>query len=895
MIGQTLGHYRIEEELGSGGMGVVYRATDGKLGRQVAIKVLPEAFAHHPERLSRFEREARILASLNHPNVAAIHGLEECNCPRYLVLELVPGQTVAERIAQGPLALKEALAIHRQIAEALEAAHEKGIVHRDLKPANVKITPEGKAKVLDFGLAKALEPPSAVDTNFSQSPTLTVGPTNIGTVLGTVAYMSPEQARGQFVDKRTDIWAFGCVLFETLAGRRAFPGETTSDCMAAVLATEPDWKALPASTPAGICALLQRCLQKDPQRRLRDIGDAGIELDEALALRDSRSMPAIHSRSVPKRRILATTAGVLLSGGLAAALAMYPWRPGTTVHRVTRFAVPLAPDEVIYPTRAPQLAISPDGSRLAYQTGGQVFIRALDQQDAKPVDGAIGAAPFFSPDGQWLGFYHTQTQTIRKVALSGGAPVTVGEVLGIAGASWGEDGNIVTALFDLYIIPATGGAAKTLLQPDVKNGERTYRAPEYLPGGKAILFTIGREDTDTFDDAQIAVLSLETGKKKILIEGGMNARYSPTGHLVYARNGGLLAAPFDVKTLTVTGRPFPVVDAVFTSVNGGMAAFSLSANGDLVYAPGGVEGGERVPSWVDRHGAATPFAIPRRSYLHPQLSSDDGRLVMEVEGPRHDIFSYELSRGVLTKLSLDGNSHLPVWTPGGDRVTFRSERAGPMTIWWSPADRSGAEEMVTPEARGVSPGSWSPDGRALVFNQLNAETGSDIFFLTLDGDRKPHSLVQTKYQEGSAKFSPDGKWVAYSSNESGRPQVYVTPFPGPGPTVQVSADGGTDPVWRRKGGEMFYRNGDKMMVVLVNTQPKLTLSMPQVLWEGHYLHGVNSSCGPAGATSANYDVTADGQRFVMIDDKTQDFVARQINVVLGWAEELKRAAQAASR
>jgi Tol biopolymer transport system component len=897
MTGQSLGHYQIEETLGAGGMGVVYRATDSKLGRAVAIKVLPEAFARSPERLARFEREARLLAALNHPNIAVIHGLEESGGVHYLVLELVPGQTLSQRLAAGSLAVEEAVGICRQIAEALEAAHEKSIIHRDLKPANVKITPEGKVKVLDFGLAKVLQP-AASASDHAECPTVTAE-TEAGVVLGTAAYMSPEQARGHPVDKRTDNWAFGCVLYEALTRRRAFAGQTMSDCMAAVLTVEPDLEALPATVPYGVRCLLRRCLQKDPQRRLRDIGDARLELEDfrsAPGALEAAPLPA-RPRSKPALKLLMGAAAAFLLGALAVTAVgrMSRVEPASPRHP-TRFSVPFDAGQIIYPTRGTQLAISPDGTRLAYQAvqrngQSQIFVRAFDQLEARPLAGAAGSVPFFSPDGQWLAFYDSPTQTIRKIALSGGAAVTLGSWLGTAGGSWGEDGNIVVSLFDLGIVPAAGGEVRTLLRPDVKNGERCYRSPQYLPGGKAILFTIGKENTDTFDDAQIAVLTLETGQKKILIEGGMAARYSPTGHLVYARNGGLLAVPFDLKKLAVTGRPFPVADGVFMSVNAGMAAFSLSTNGDLIYAPGAVEGGERVPLWVDRNGVAKRLPLPMRSYVHPRLSPADDRLVIEVEGPRHDVFTYEFARGVFTRLSLDGNSHLPIFTPDGNRVAFRSERNGRMTLWWAPVDRGGEGESLTSESTGQSPESWSPDGRTLAYTMGNKETGADIFVLNLDGDRKPRPLVQTKFTEGSPKFSPDGKWVAYCSNESGRAEVYVTPYPGPGARIQVSTEGGTDPVWKRKSGEMFYRSGDKMMVVSVSTQPKLTLSRPRPLWEGHYLHGVSSSCGGAGVTSSNYDVTSDGEHFVMVDDKTQDEVARQINVVLGWSEELKRAGQ----
>jgi Tol biopolymer transport system component len=897
MICQTLGHYRIEEELGAGGMGVVYRATDSKLGRQVAIKVLPAAFANHPERLARFEREARLLAALNHPNIAGIHGLEESGGVHYLILELVRGVTLAQRLKQGPLPAEEALCICRQIAEALDAAHEKGIVHRDLKPANVKITPEGKVKVLDFGLAKALAAPSLGVPDFSQSPTVTAEATEIGMVLGTAAYMSPEQARGKPVDKRTDIWAFGCVLFEALARRKVFHGDTMSDCMMAVLGSEPDWNALPAATPPNIRALLRRCLEKDVRRRLRDIGDAAIEIDDALAGRVGIAMPeapvAWH-----KSRILAAAAAGFLAGGLAAALAVRSGRDNMPPRTVARFAIPLSEENALKPTNSPNVTISADGSRLAFagvrasSPTGQIFIRAIDQDEARPSTDAKGGAPFFSPDGKWIGFFEGAGQTIRKVALSGGAPVTLATTNGIHGASWGEDGNIVWGFFNLFSVPAAGGPPKTLLKADSKNGERFYRQPWYLPGGKAILFTVGKENMQSYSDAQIAVLSLETGQKKILIEGGMCPRYSPTGHLVYARAGSLLAVPFDLKKLAISGQPFRVVDGVFMSARTGMAAFAISAKGDLVYAQGPIDTGDRQPFWVDRKGAATPLPLPPRPYLHPRLSPDDRQLAIEIEGAAHDSYSYDISRGTLAQFSFDGSTHWPLWSPQGDRITFRSGRTTPMSMWWIPADRSGEDERLgSIDGQMQNPESWSPDGRALLFTQKRKDAGSDILVLPLDGDRRPRPLVQTKFDEGAPKFSPDGKWVSYCSNESGRTEVYLTPYPGPGARIQVSTEGGTDAVWRRKGGELYYRQGDTMMVVSVTTQPKLTLSKPRALWQGKYTEGTSTMCGEPGATSTNYDVTADGERFLMIQEKADDAVARQVNVVLGWAEELKRLAK----
>jgi Tol biopolymer transport system component len=521
----------------------------------------------------------------------------------------------------------------------------------------------------------------------------------------------------------------------------------------------------------------------------------------------------------------------------------------------------------------------------------QIYVRPLDQQEARPIEGALGDAPFFSPDGKWLGFWHASTATLSKVALSGGAPVKICDARsGISGAVWGPDDTIVFAWFDLFRVPAAGGSPKLLLKVDEQKGERFYRHPSFLPGGKALLFTIGMVDTDSYNNARIGVVSLETGEKKIVLEGGTSARYSPSGHLIYARGGKLLAAPFDVKKLQVTGPPFPVVDGVFMSSNTGMAAFSISADGSLVYAAGAMESGERLPVWVDRKGAATPLPLPPRSYLHPRLSPDERQLANEVEGASHDIYTYDLSRGVMTKLSFDGSSHWRMWTPKGDQLTFRSWRTGTMTMWSMPGDRSGPPELLTNVGSMQSPESWSPDGKTLALTQMDdPQSGSDIYVLALDGDRKPRPLIRTRFSEGSPKFSPDGKWLAYASNESGRPEIYAMAYPGPGPKIQISTDGGTDPVWRRSGRELYYRNGDMMMMVSITTQPGLTVSKPSVLWKGHYLAGVGSSCGMAGPTSANYDVTANGERFIMIQDKSQDAMCKLLHVARNWSPELKRA------
>jgi Tol biopolymer transport system component/predicted Ser/Thr protein kinase len=903
MIGQTLGHYAIEGELGAGGMGVVYRATDSKLGRQVAIKVLPEHFARDPDRLARFKREARMLAALNHANIAGIHGLEEANGVHYLVLEFVPGENLAERLKRETLEVPEALRICRQIAEALEAAHDKGIIHRDLKPANVKITPEGKAKVLDLGLAKAFEPKPG-DLDLSQSPTRTADMSE-GKILGTAAYMSPEQARGKPLDKRTDIWSFGCVLYEVLTGKRAFGGETISDSMSAVLSRDPDWEALPRAMPPNARVLLRRCLQKDPQKRLRDIGDARLELEEALAEPARSAVQAPPARG--KLPLALIGAGCLIAGALVAGLAMWSLRPKGSPAPVARFTVSLPPNEIVAPN-TPSVAISTDGTKVAfagYREGrnpSQIYLRSIGELEAKPIAGTLGGgSPFFSPDGQWLGFRHFPTRTLKKVALNGGAPVTICTWEAYGGAArWERDDSILfTPQFPgpILRVPSTGGTPQPLTRLDPKKEDHLHYSPQLLPGGQALLFSSTRSEIDNYDDARIEVQLLATGERRVLVEGGSYGYYASTGHLVYVRGGTLFAVPFSLTRLAVNGPPVPLLEGVSMGLNTPSAHFSLSPNGTLAYAPGPVVGSERTVVWVDRQGDAERLPMPPRSYLHPRLSPNGQEVVVEIEGPVHDLYKYEIARGILTKMTLQGSSHWPLWTPDGAHLTFRiwgpaGALAGAsqgFTMWWMPADRSGSPERLTNIGVMQSPSSWTPDGKVMAFTQTSPETGSDVYVLAMDDpQRKPVPFAQTKFAEGSAKFSPDGRWIAYTSNESGRNEIYVKSYPGPGPSIQVSKDGGMDAVWKPSGGELYYRDGDKMMVVPVVTRPTFTASAPRTLWTGRYAQGTSSACGPPGPNSSNYDVTTDGQRFLIIKDSDTESFPSQINVVLNWTEELKR-------
>ena len=880
-----LSSYEILSLLGTGGMGEVYRAHDRKLGREVAIKVLPKEFSQDPERLARLEREARLLASLNHPHIGAIYTLEESDGVRFLVLELVPGETLAERLKAGPLEVPEALRVCAQIAEALEAAHERGVIHRDLKPANVKVTPEGQVKVLDFGLAKAQ--PS--DGDLSQAGTVSAAGMETGVILGTVGYMSPDQARGKDVDKRTDVWAFGCVLYELLTGQRAFAGATMSDTIAAILEREPDWQALPQTTPAQIRNLLRRCFQKDARRRLRDMGDARIEIEEALneppkglataELAIGAAQPA------PGRRAIPWMLGGLLA--IMAAITVWSlWRASPPAQRpVSRLVINLPQGQTFWEIN-PVVEISLDGTQIAYLAlkgdSRQLYVRRLNELKSRPIPGTAGAFHGrFSPDGKWLVF-GGEDGVLKKVSLSGGALQTLCNYREIAGQgplglSWTPNGNalIFGGGYGLFRVSADGGTPEVVASA-VKDVEHYHAWPQVLPGGKAVLFTVGQIGGES-----VGLLSLETGERRTLIARGGRARYVPTGHLVYGWEDKLLAAPFDLDQLQLTGPPAVVLEglAIYTK-EVGQTQFSVSESGSLVYIPGGL--GQRTLVWVDRQGAVEPLAAPLRIYDDPHLSPDGQRLAVQIgpESGNSDIWIYHIPRGTLARLTFE-RGNMPRWMPDGKRLAFGSRRAGgPANLFWKPADGSGPAEQLTESERVHLPSSWSPDGQVLAFEESHPTTGMDIWVLPLQGERKPRPFLQTQFGERAPVFSPDGHWLAYMSNESGRNEVYVQPYPGPGGKWQISTEGGNEPLWAKNGRELFYRNGNKMMAVEVTTQPTFRAGTPTLLFEGQYHNDFNWS-------PPNYDVTPDGQRFLMIQPGEKE-EATQINVVLNWFEELKR-------
>ncbi len=881
-----LGPYEITAQIGVGGMGEVYRATDTTLNRQVAVKVLPESLASDAERIARFEREAKTLASLNHTNIAQIYGFEKSSGVHALVMELVEGPTLADRIAQGAIPVDEALPIAKQIAEALEAAHEQGIIHRDLKPANVKVRSDGTVKVLDFGLAKALEPSSAMSPGMSQAPTITTpAMTQAGMILGTAAYMSPEQARGKTVDKRTDIWAFGCVLYEVVTGQRAFQGDGVSDTLAKVIEREPDFSALPPSTPPALRKVLVRCLEKPLKRRLRDIGDALVELDDAAQPAVVGSPAAVPvTRQLPFWRPAMPLVATLVVGAAVATIAVWMlMRPDPPT--VTRFQVTLAADEAFSNLTGRVVAISPDSTQVVYSADGALSLRSLDRLQATPIPGTEGAtSSFFSSDGQWVGFW--AEGQLKRVSVSGGTPLTIGDVNNLIGVSWGSDDMILygQGAQGIWRVPGTGGTPEQVIP--VEDGEEAH-GPQLLPGGEWVLFTF-RPAGVAWDQSQIVVQSITTGERTMLIDGGRDARYLSTGHLVYGLNNVLLAVPFDVATRQVTGGPVPLVADVQNAGGGvsGAVQFSVSSTGSLVYVTTeglanltgvGLLTASRTLAWVDRQGREEQLGAPVRAYSYPRLSPDGTQVAVDIRDEELDIWVWNIVRETLTRLTFDpGFERFPTWSPDGRRIAFSSQREGTEgDLFWQAADGTGPVERLARSERQVFPTSFSPDATRIV--ALDAEESGGRVTSGLQ------PLLQTTFGELNGEISPDGEWIAYQSNESGQYEVYVRPFPGvDGGRWQVSTDGGTQPLWARSGRELFYRSGAAMMAVAVETSPSFAPGSAELLFQARDALSLGGRA---------YDVSPDGERFLILkeDASPQDTPTEPYFIVVqNWFEELRR-------
>ena len=853
---------------------------------------LPAAFADDPDRLARFTREAQTLAALNHPNIAQIHGLEESQAQgsaiRALVMELVVGEDLSAIIARGPVSLADALPIARQIADALEAAHDLGIIHRDLKPANVKVRPDGTVKVLDFGLAKALDPTDSNSAaNALHSPTMTQRATAIGTIIGTAAYMAPEQARGKAVDRRADIWAFGVVLYEMLTGARGFPGDDLSEVLATVLKTDPNWHALPPETPPAVRRLLRRCLEKDPRRRLSSIADARLELEESDPVAASATSPSRAGWIRPSwvvgivlAAVAATAAAMLLADNWKTEAGSSQTGAGSAPIRLT---IALAPGDEVADTQYLPLAISPDGSRIAYvgiRDGSRhLFLRNLSDVDAVLLPNTEGGRmPFFSPDGQWIGFF-TNTQ-LKKLAVASGA---VQNIITISaeprGGVWTPDGMIYYVphnMAPLWKVAASGGTPVEATKLDVARGEVSHRWPQLLADG-SLLFAAwtgpGR------DEHAIIHHNPATGATQRLATTGDTPRYVPTGHLVYARLDALFAARWgDLTKGLDEAAPIPLPELPRIE-NEGAADYVVSANGTLAYLAGGPARYAQRVVWVDRTGRVEALPLPEKDYEAVALSPDTQRAVLQIQEGAIGLWLYDFARRTLTPFATEsGSSQGAVWTPDGRRIVYRGTRQGTRNLYWKPADGSGDEERLTTKSGVVhTPNSVSPDGQWLAFAEGGGAVQGTTWVMSLTGDRTPRVFVKGGV---SAEFSPDGKWIAYQSAESGNLEVYLAPFPGPGPRIPVSAGGGESPIWSRDGSELFYTRSDRLMAVSVNRGPTLSVSAPRVLFEGRFRGSLN--------TVTPFDISPDGRRFLRVQQAQPERAVTRIEVVLNWARQLAR-------
>jgi eukaryotic-like serine/threonine-protein kinase len=882
--GARIGPYQIVSPLGAGGMGEVYRATDTVLKRQVALKVLPPDVAGNPDRVARFQREAEVLASLNHPNIGHLYGIEKNEGVLALVMELVEGPTLADRIAQGPIPLEEVLPIAKQIADAVEAAHEQGIIHRDLKPANIKVRDDGTVKVLDFGLAKAMEavPTSSSPALLTNSPTLTSPAlmTGVGALLGTAAYMSPEQARGKPADKRSDIWAFGCVLYEMLTGRRAFPGDDVAETLAAIVRGEPDWSLLPADASPAVVLFLRRCLVKVPRERLRDIGDMRLALAGAFDAGIAEPVPAL--RTSWRRRLLGPTTAAVVAAAATLLAARQLW-PTAEPHQATRFEY-IFPEQP-QPVRAqsPFVTISPDGRTIAYQTAGGLYVRSVGElSPPRFVAGSESAAvaPFFSPDGQWVAYI--ANNGLKKLPIDGGTPTVVSAMPAVS-ASWAADNTILFAGAEgIWRVPANGGTPALLIR--TAEGESMY-GPQLLPGGEAVLFSVTTDQSPSrWTRARVVAQVLTSGTRTTLADNGLEARYLPSGHIVYVSGNRLWSMRFDARRLAVSGDATPVLDNVDlpVGVRAAGANYAVADNGTLIYVPN--QPRMRSLAWIRRDGAPGPAlpAISPARYGDPRLSPDAARALVTRDG---DIWIYELASGRSSRVTRDGVSEMGVWNPAGTEVAFSSASAGNEEAWIAPADASAPPRQITHLGGQVHVDSWSPDGRTLAVHHHQG-LDTTMFMVPASGEGEPQPFAQGEAEAESAQWSSDGRYVAYVSADSGQREIYVRPYPGPGSRVTVSLDGGREPRWAANG-DLTYRSlsGETMFAVTATTAPTLALGTPVPLFRGRFF------VAPSGSPRAQYDLTRDGRSFLMLAPASaSDALAERprIIVVQHWFSELGR-------
>jgi Tol biopolymer transport system component len=874
--GDQLLHFRIAEKIGEGGMGVVWKAVDTTLDREVALKILPPTAASDPARLARFEREAKLLASLNHGNIAAIHGLHAAGEVRFLTMELVDGEDLAARLRRGPLPMEEALTTCAQVAEALEAAHSQALIHRDLKPANILLTPDHRAKVLDFGLAKALVEESAELADLEHSPTITSAGSVAGIILGTAAYMSPEQARGKPLDKRTDIWSFGCVLYECLTGKPLFSGETVTDVLSSILQREPDWAALPERTPAPVRDLLERCLARNPRNRLHDIADARIILERSVAQRGWTTSGFNAAASAPvrpdRRRLPAwvlVAAGLVL--GVAAILTLGPtWLGGSAELPLRKFRLADSGGGISRPQ------ISPDGTRVAYMNSDRLWVRELSSVEPREVAGGEGSSLHaWSPDGNWLAI--SRDSDLWKVPATGGTPILLAELpesldtRKAAGLSWGDDGRIAYNVGNagLMAVPEQGGTPVAILEPG--EGEQDFHQVHALPDGRGYLFVV---HTDEAIDT-IAVVTDEGRKNVLRIPGQdlFSPVYSPTGHMLFMRrpdNAGMWAVPFSLDRLEVTGDPFPVTPT-------GSGRFNVSSDGTLVFVYPAPPRETRLVL-VEREGrVARSIGEPQLNQADPAISPDGGRVAVSAEGTfGHDIWVHEVESGAQLRLTFDEATEIgPAWFPTGELVGFArlGDRAGQMDLLATAADGSGDSVTL---GRGSQP-SFSPDGRFVAYSGADRQIDYDIWYAPLDEEGRAGEAVQLLETDGRffVDFSPDGRLLVYASTDTGRSEIYITRFPGGDGKWQVSKDGGQLPVWSPAGDRIYYRQGRDLMEVPVSSGASPSLGQPRKLftWE---------------SLDRGFDVTPDGRQFVMIEETDPGAPGPQITIVQNWAREFEK-------
>ena len=878
--GTQLGHYTILSALGKGGMGEVWRARDTKLGREIAIKTLPKEFARDTDRLARFEREAKLLASLNHPNIAAIHGFEEDKGTHFLVMELVEGDTLAERLKRGAIPVEESLKLALQIADALKAAHDKGVIHRDLKPLNIKVTDDNNVKVLDFGLAKAFAGEEA-EASVSNSPTLSMQATQQGVILGTAAYMSPEQAKGRAVDKRTDIWAFGCVLYEMLTGRQSFEASDVTESLAAVIRSEPLWDTLPTNLHPRLREVVERCLSKKVTTRFQDIGDVRSDIEKVLVDPSGLTVQSATEsvQAAPQSKLPWVAAIVLM--GIVASIAAWSLKPESVV-TVGRFSHVLPEEQQLTRATRPFVVLSPDGSRMVYSANNQLYSRTMGTLESNPIPGTDEdpSVPFFSPDGEWIGYRSGDADQLKKIAVSGGAPVTLSEATDSYGRPhWGNNGNIVWGQAEgLLRVSENGGTPELLIASEgVNMGD-----PQILPGGSSVLFHRGDRTT-----AEVVVQSLDTEEQKVLFPG-VHPTYISTGHILYGLDDVLLAVPFDLDTLEIVGGPVPLVEGV----RAGPPQYAVSDSGTLVYVPGGTGAiQDRTLALVDRQGVGRPLELPPNQYSSPRLSPDGQRLAVQTqEESGDDIWIYSLSgETAIRRLTQEGNNTNPIWTPDGERITFASDREGTWGIYSQRADGGSVAELLTMlDANEPSPDSWSPDGRTLSFSN-SAESGTGIWTLSPAGSGEPELFSSEGPVNFGSSFSPDGQWLAYFSNEDGSANIYVQPFPRTGVKHKITEDGGVFPLWSEATDQLFYRRDlavedvSQLIGIDVAMDGEFSWSTEQTLAMRGYLQFFGNR---------NYDISPDGEHFLMVFPADQDEAGErdrpQINIVLNWFEELKQ-------